>query len=130
MSRFLPAGVVAACVVPGAACAADHTTDTLDTVKKAVADGTAVLVDVREADEWKDGHLKNARHLALSDIRAGVPADRLRKVVPPGKIVYLYCAAGGRCLKAADLLKEQGYDLRPLKDGYETLSKAGFPKAK
>lgn len=114
----------------GLAMSADHTRDSLNTVKKAVADGKAVLVDVREADEWKDGHLKDARHLSLSDIRAGVPADRLKKVVPPGSVVYLHCAAGGRCLKAADLLKKQGYDLRPLKDGYENLLKAGFPKAK
>ena len=41
----------------------------LDTVKKSVADGKAVLVDVRETDEWKDGHLKDAKHLALSDLK-------------------------------------------------------------
>ena len=38
-----------------------------------------------------------------------------------GKIVYLHCAAGGRCLKAAELLKDAGYDIRPLKPGYEAL---------
>ena len=32
-------------------------------------------------------------------------------------------------LTAADLLKKQGYDVRPLKDGYKDLLKAGFPKA-
>lgn len=110
--------------------AADHTTDSLDMVKKAVADGKAVLVDVREADEWKDGHLKAARHLALSDLKAGVPADRLKEAVPAGKVVYLHCASGRRCLAAADLLKKQGYDARPLKAGYEALLTAGFEKAK
>jgi rhodanese-related sulfurtransferase len=84
--------------------AADHTADSLDTVKKAVAAGTAVLVDVREPDEWKDGHLKVARHLALSDLKAGVPADRLKEVIPAGKVVYVHCASGRRCLAAADLL--------------------------
>ena len=36
MNRFLAAGVLAVCVAAGL-CAADHTTDSLDTVKKAVA---------------------------------------------------------------------------------------------
>jgi rhodanese-related sulfurtransferase len=130
MSRFVPAGVVAACVVTSAAAAADHTTDSLDTVKKAVADGKAVLVDVREAGEWADGHLKGAKHLALSDLKAGVPAERLKVVAPAGKVVYLHCAAGGRCRVAADLLRKQGYDARPLKDGYESLLEVGFEKAK
>jgi len=130
MSRFVPAGVVAACVVAGAACAADHTTDSLETVKKAVSDGKAVLVDVREESEWKDGRLKDARHLALSDIKAGVPADKLKEKLPAGKVVYLHCAAGGRCRVAADHLKKLGYDVRPLKDGYDRLLKAGFEKAK
>ena len=128
MSRFIPAGVVAACLVTGVA-AADHTTDSLNTVKKAVAGGTAVLVDVREASEWKDGHLKDAKHLALSDLKAGVPADKLKEAMPAGKVVYLHCASGRRCLAAAELLKKLGYDTRPLKDGYENLLRAGFEKA-
>jgi rhodanese-related sulfurtransferase len=128
MSRFVPA--VAACLIVAAAGAADHTTDSLDVVKKAVAEGKAVLVDVREAGEWKDGHLKEAKHLALSDLKAGVPADKLKEAVPAGKVVYLHCASGKRCLTAAELLKKQGYDARPLKDGYDDLLKAGFEKAK
>ncbi|MBA4066506.1 MAG: rhodanese-like domain-containing protein [Isosphaera sp.] len=130
MSRFVPAGVVAAGMVAVAACAADHTTDSTDAVKKGVADGKAVLVDVREEGEWKDGHLKDARHLALSDIKVGVPADKLKEKLSEGKIVYLHCAAGGRCRVAADHLKKLGYDARPLKDGYDNLLKAGFEKAK
>jgi rhodanese-related sulfurtransferase len=130
MSRFLSVGAVAACVVSGFAFAADHTTDSLDTVKKSVGAGKAVLVDVRETEEWQDGHLKDAKHLALSELKAGVPAEKLKKVVPAGTVVYLHCAAGGRCLVAAEVLKKQGYDARPLKAGYESLVKEGFEKAK
>ncbi len=129
MSRFAWC-VVAACVLTGVACAAEHTTDGLDTVKKAVADGKAVLVDVREADEWKDGHLKDAKHVALSDLKAGVPDEKLKKTLPAGSIVYLHCGSGKRCLVAADILKKQGYDVRPLKDGYQALLKNGFPQDK
>jgi phage shock protein E len=46
------------------------------------------------------------------------------------KIVYLHCAAGGRCLKVAELLRAAGYETRPLKPGYEALLQAGLPPAK
>lgn len=110
--------------------AADHTTDSIEEVKKSVTERKAILVDVREATEWNDGHLKDAKHLALSDLKAGVAPEKLKALLPPGSVVYLHCASGRRCLTAADLLKKQGYDVRPLKDGYESLLKAGFEKAK
>jgi len=109
--------------------AADHTKDSLDKVKKSVSEGQAVLLDVRELDEWNDGHIQGAKHLALSDLKKGAN-EKLKSTVPAGKIVYVHCAAGGRCLKAADLLKSSGYDIRPLKPGYDALVKAGFQKAK
>lgn len=129
MNRFAW-GVIAACAAAGLACAADYTTDTLETVKKSVTDGKALLVDVREDDEWKDGHLKAAKHVALSDIKKGIPEADLKKALPAGSVLYLHCASGKRSLTAADLLKKQGYDVRPLKDGYRDLVKAGFETAK
>ena len=51
-------------------------------------------------------------------------------VAPPGKIVYLHCAAGARCQSAAQLLRRTGRDLRPLPQGYDELVEAGFAKAK
>ena len=117
-------------VFSGIVCGAEHTTDTLEAVKEGVKTGKAVLVDVREADEWKDGHLKAARHLALSDLKKGVPAEELKKAIPAGSVVYLHCASGKRCLAAADILKKQGYDVRPLKDGFNALLKNGFPQDK
>lgn len=129
MNRFAW-GMAAACVLAAGACAAEHTTDGPETVKKNVKDGKAVLVDVREADEWKDGHLKDAKHLPLSDLKRGVAEEQLKKTLPPGSVVYLHCASGKRCLAAADILKKQGYDVRPLKDGYQGLVKNGFEKDK
>jgi rhodanese-related sulfurtransferase len=129
MSRFVW-GVAAVYVISATANAADHTTDSLETVKKAVMGGKAILVDVREKGEWKDGHVKGARHLALSDLKAGVSDEKLKKILPAGSTVYLHCASGKRCLAAADLLKKQGYDVRPLKDGFESLVKDGFPQEK
>lgn len=131
MKRIVSGSVAAVLFVAGlSAVAADHTKDTPAEVKKAVADGKAVVIDVREVGEWEDGHLKGAKNLPLSEIKAGLKAERLKELLPAGKVVYLHCAAGGRCLKAADLLKAAGYETRPLKPGYDDLVKAGFDKEK
>lgn len=115
--------------------AAEHTADSLADVQKKVAEKKAILVDVREASEWKAGHIAGAEFLPISEIskRSKDPefqrelAKRLER--DDNKIVYLHCKAGGRCLLAADALKRLGYDARPLKSGYDDLLKAGFEKA-
>lgn len=107
----------------------EHTKDSLDTVKKALAEKKAVLIDVREKAEWDQGHLKEARLLPLSVIGdKKLPSD-LEKTLPKDKIAYLHCGSGKRCLVAAEVLKKQGYDVRPLKEGYKSLLANGFPKA-
>jgi rhodanese-related sulfurtransferase len=120
---------VALAVILASARAADHTKDTPEAVKKALADGKAVLLDVREKDEWDDGHLKDARLLPLSSLKGGAKTEDVVKVAPKDKIVYCHCGSGVRCLKAADELKKLGYDVRPLKPGYKDLLKAGFEPA-
>lgn len=110
------------------AVAGDHTKDTPQQVKKAVADGKAVLVDVREPSEWNAGHLKDAKLVPLSGLDE-MKADDLAKKVPKGKIVYCHCAAGGRSLQAAEVFEKYGYDVRPLEPGYKDLLKAGFEAA-
>lgn len=116
---------------PAALVAAEpHTKDSLATVQRGVAEQKAVLVDVREKDEWEEGHLRDARLLPLSTLEKGVTQDDLAKILSQGKVIYLHCAAGGRCVQAASILKKQGYDVRPLKPGYDALIEAGFPAAK
>ena len=109
---------------------AEHTKDTPDAVKKAVAEDKAVLIDVREKSEWDDGHLKDAKLLPLSVLKAGAKAEEVAKIIPKDKVVYLHCGSGIRSLKAADELKKLGYDVRALKPGYADLLEAGFPAAK
>lgn len=108
----------------GSASAAD-----LNVVKQEIAAGKAVLIDVREADEWKDGHLRDARSLPLSRIQAGIAPQTLAELAPAGTAIYLHCAAGARCKTAAGLLRPTGRDLRPLPQGYDDLLDAGFQKA-
>lgn len=111
------------------AVAQEHTKDTLDTVKKQVASKKAVLIDVREKTEWNKGHLKDAKLLPLSLLNQDTLPKEVLQTLSKDKVVYLHCAAGGRCLKAAEVLRKHGYDVRPLKDGYGSLLKQGFPMA-
>jgi rhodanese-related sulfurtransferase len=125
-ARLLLAAIVAAAAA-GPATAAGHTTDPLPAVQQAVAAGQAVIVDVREPDEWAQGHIAGARLVPLSALEAGVDPARLAQLLPKDKIIYCHCLAGGRCLEAAAILGPLGYDVRPLKPGYPQLIQAGFP---
>lgn len=109
---------------------ADHTKDSLDTVKRAVAEKKAILVDVREPEEWEQGHVAGATLVPLSALEKGVNPQDLARLLPKDKIIYCHCLAGGRCMDAAEILKPMGYDVRALKPGYPQLEKAGFPTAK
>jgi phage shock protein E len=113
--------------IPLAALEMEHTKDSIDQVKTAVAGGMAVIVDVREQSEWNSGHLKVATLLPLSLLSkegAEIPAT-----LPKDKPIYLHCKAGGRSLKAGEILKAKGYDARPLAEGYSQLIQDGFEKA-
>ncbi len=106
-----------------------HTKDSLDTIKDNLKSGKAVLVDVREQREWDAGHLKGAVLLPQSKLNQDEILPELLKSLPKDKIVYTHCRAGGRALLCGDILKKQGYDVRPLKAGFDDLVKAGFEKA-
>jgi phage shock protein E len=106
------------------------TKDTLDTVKKNLKDGKAVLVDVREQKEWDAGHIEGAVLMPKSKLDVEKEAAALVQKLDKAKIIYTHCKAGRRALACGDILKKQGFDVRPLKPGYEELLKAGFEKAK
>src|SRR4051812_30380294 len=64
-----------------------------------------LLVDVREQDEWQEGHLPGAIHIPRGNLESRVEAlvpDRSREIV-------LYCAVGARSAFSAKTLTELGY---------------------
>lgn len=120
--------IVVGCLLSlNGAFAAEHTKDSLAVVKQKLADKSAVLVDVREQAEWDAGHLDAAILLPLSGLQQGADSSpKLKK----GMIVYTHCKAGIRSVTAGEILSKQGYDVRPLKAGYQELLDAGFAPAK
>ena len=109
--------------------AAELSNDPLPSVQENVATHKAVLVDVREPGEWKEGHVEGAISLPLSSLKKGGNTSALEQQLPKDKIVYTHCVMGVRALKAANILEKLGYNVRPLAAGYEDLVKAGFEKA-
>ncbi len=106
----------------------EHTQDSLDAVKAALEKKEAVLLDVRERAEWDRGHLEAARLLPLSSLRRAT-AEEVETTAPRSSIVYLHCHSGGRVVPAARILKGFGYDVRPLKQGFDVLRRSGFSEA-
>lgn len=109
--------------------AADHTKDSLATIKENVEKGKAVLVDVREKKEWDAGHVEGAIFLPLSAVKDGLSKEELA-TLPKDKILYVHCVVGKRALTAGNAIEKQGYTVRPIKPGYKELIQAGLPKAK
>lgn len=106
-----------------------HTKETLADVKKNVEAGKAVLLDVREPSETAAGYVKGAVLIPQSKLKVESELAALLKGLPKDKVIYTHCKAGGRAVTCGEILKKQGYDVRPLKPGYEQLIQAGFEKA-
>ncbi|MFO0966232.1 MAG: rhodanese-like domain-containing protein [Gemmataceae bacterium] len=106
-----------------------HTKDSLDTVKENLKTGKAVLLDVREQKEWDAGHLAAAKLLPQSKLKAAAGLEELLKTLPKDKVIYTHCRGGNRALTCGEILKKHGFDVRPLKTGYQGLVDAGFEKA-
>jgi rhodanese-related sulfurtransferase len=130
MSFHLLAVAFVLLVIAGSISAADHTTDSLATVRENVTGNKAVLVDVREKPEWTAGHLAGAVPLPISAIERKNIDPALLERLPKDRILYTYCLVGMRSKKAAGILEQRGYKVRALKPGYEELLKAGFENSK
>ncbi len=105
-----------------------HTKDSLETVKENLKAGKAVIVDVREESERKEAHLAGSIHLPQSKLNVESDLVELIKKLPKDKVIYTHCRAGRRSVICGEILKKQGFDVRPLKQGTEELLKAGFEK--
>lgn len=125
-TRFALCMLAAWFVLAAPAVAAKYSKDSLEVVQNRVTEKKAVLIDVREEKEWMQGHLKAAKLLPLSHLERGVSKETLKEFLPKDKIVYLHCASGARCIEAAELLTDLGFEVRPLKPGYDAFIEAGF----
>src|ERR1035437_478512 len=98
---------------------------TIDQVREHLGNGNDyLLLDVREKDEFREGHLVNA-----VSIPRGYLELRIEQAVPDkGMPIVAYCAGGTRSLLAAKQLKDMGYDsVISMAGGYSAWKGAGYP---
>ena len=82
-----------------------------------------VVLDVREKDEWREGHLDGAVSLPRGFLEIKVESTVPDKNTP----IIAYCAGGVRSLMAGKALKEMGYqNVTSMAGGYGAWKNAGY----
>jgi adenylyltransferase/sulfurtransferase len=95
-----------------------------DLVRRLKAGETVVVIDVRDPDEYRDGHLEDAVNISRGFLEFRVATA----VSDPATPVILYCQTGLRSVLAAKALRELGYaNVINLKGGYQKWAQSGLP---
>jgi rhodanese-related sulfurtransferase len=89
------------------------------TVPAAEVPEDAVVLDVREDDEWTAGHIEGATHIPMGQV-----PSRLDDV-PDGDPVFVICRGGGRSARVAAWLNQNGYDAVNMAGGMGAWDAAG-----
>jgi rhodanese-related sulfurtransferase len=85
----------------------------------------AVILDVREDEEWDAGHIDGARHVPMNRLPNTVAYDpaALGQDAP----IVVVCRMGGRSAAVTAWLSAQGFDARNLDGGMLAWAQAGRP---
>jgi len=89
--------------------------------------GKTTIVDVRSAEEFAAGHLRDAKHIPLADLGARIgELDKSKN-----RTVVMVCQTGARSDKAARQLQAAGFeDVHSLEGGLAAWKAAGLPLTK
>lgn len=107
--------------------------DSIDTlapqsfIKQAKADTTAIILDVRTPEEYKEEHLAGAQQLDFlntSVFEAGI------KQLDKSHTYYVYCRSGKRSHNACIKMKKQGLKVFDMEGGILNWKKLGMPTTK
>jgi rhodanese-related sulfurtransferase/glyoxylase-like metal-dependent hydrolase (beta-lactamase superfamily II) len=88
---------------------------------RTMIDGGAVLLDVREPDEWQTGHAPGATLLAMGQVLGR------RDELDPARRIVVVCRSGGRSAAVTQSLRAWGFDAVNLAGGMCAWSAAGLP---
>lgn len=85
----------------------------------------AVVLDVREPEEWTAGHIDGALHVPMNEVpqRVAYQPDGLAAGAP----LVVVCKVGGRSAQVTAWLRHQGYDAVNLDGGMLAWERAGRP---
>ena len=89
----------------------------------AVDHSTSLLLDVREDDQYDEGHVEGVVHIPLHELRARIGE------LPDDKEIYVHCHSGLRSYVGCRILTGHGIRCRNLSGGwrlYDALRQAGL----
>jgi hydroxyacylglutathione hydrolase len=107
-------------VAPGHARAEYPVADFAALARRRTAQPDTVVVDVRRASEWREGHVEGSHNLPLHQL-----LDHLHHV-PAGEL-WVHCQSGLRSSIAASLLARAGYPVVLVNDDVDHAAAAGLP---
>jgi rhodanese-related sulfurtransferase len=94
---------------------------------KQVEGGDAILVDVREESDWREGHAHGARHLSRGVIELEIEEE----ISDLKKPIICYCGGGSRSALVSESLQKMGYEnVRSIAGGLRAWKEAGLPTVK
>jgi rhodanese-related sulfurtransferase len=85
------------------------------------AEAGALLLDVREADEWEAGHVAESLHIPMGEL--GARLDEL----PTDRPIVAVCRSGARSGAITEALVSRGYDVVNLAGGLQAWMAEGLP---
>ena len=87
----------------------------------------ALLLDVREDDEWEAGHISGAVHIPLGQLTARIQELAGQHQAPGERRVVVVCRSGVRSANAAAFLTASGVDAINLAGGMRAWAAVGLP---
>src|SRR5437868_14464135 len=98
-----------------------------DAASKTKRSADAVIVDVREKDEFDESHIPDAVHMS----RGMVELEVEEKFPDRNTTIICHCGGGGRSALAAESLQKMGYkNVRSMAGGLRAWKAAGLPTTK
>ena len=89
--------------------------------------GEAIIVDVRNKDEWDETHIPGAIHMS----RGTIELDIEEKVPDNDALIICHCGGGGRSALAAESLQKMGYkNVRSMAGGFKAWKAARLSPTK
>lgn len=96
-------------------------------IKQAKADTTAIILDVRTPEEYKEEHLAGAQQLDFLNSEA---FDAGIKQLDKSHTYYVYCRSGKRSHHACIKMKKQGLKVFDMEGGILNWKRLGMPTTK
>ena len=81
----------------------------------------AVLIDVREPNEWATGHVQGAKLIPLGSLNS-----ELSKIRPDRQVLFI-CHSGRRAARATSMANRQGLTAMNVRGGMVQWTQAGLP---